>query len=97
MNSSLEALAVGLPVVTLPTQLQRGRHTRAMYLKMGIADCIAGSEDEYVDIAVRLGTDAEYRRGIHERILEVTPLLFEDIRVREFERFFLEARAGHLN
>jgi hypothetical protein len=34
MNSSLEALAVGLPVVTLPTQLQRGRHTRAMYLKL---------------------------------------------------------------
>jgi len=94
MNSSLEALAVGLPVVTLPTQLQRGRHTRAMYLKMEIADCIAASEDDYIEIAVRLGTDAEYRRRIHERILEHNSLLFEDMRVvREFERFFLEALA----
>ncbi|HEY0748446.1 MAG TPA: hypothetical protein VGD63_17225 [Steroidobacteraceae bacterium] len=89
MNSSLEALAVGLPVVTLPTQLQRGRHTRAMYLKMGIADCVACSEENYIDIAVRLGTDADYRRTIRELILKRNGVLYEDGRVvREFERFF---------
>src|SRR5262249_37188522 len=57
-NTSLEGLATGTPVVTLPTGLQRGRHTRAMYLKMGITDCIAASAEHYIDIAVRLGTDA---------------------------------------
>jgi protein O-GlcNAc transferase len=92
MNSSLEALAVGLPVVTLPTALQRGRHTRAMYLKMGIADCIAASEADYVDIAVRLGTDPAARAELRARILGRNHVLYEDLRVvREFERFFEEA------
>jgi protein O-GlcNAc transferase len=92
MNSSLEALAVGLPVVTLPTELQRGRHTRAMYLKMGITDCIAASTEEYVDIAARLGTDATFRRDLRERILSRNYVLYEDERVvLEFERFFLSA------
>jgi predicted O-linked N-acetylglucosamine transferase (SPINDLY family) len=92
MNSSLEALAVGLPVVTLPSRLQRGRHTQAMYRKMGITDCIATSAADYVDIAVRLGTDAERRREVKARILERNGALYEDPRVvREFERFFESA------
>jgi predicted O-linked N-acetylglucosamine transferase (SPINDLY family) len=88
-NSSLEALALGLPVVTLPTQLQRGRHTQAMYVKMGMRDCIAENPEQYVDIAVRLGTDMAFRDGVRARILERNHVLFEDLRVvREFERFF---------
>lgn len=91
-NSSLEGLAVGTPVVTLPTGLQRGRHTRAMYLKMGISDCIAASAEDYIDIAVRLGTDPQRRRELRERILGRNHVLYEDPRiVSEFERFFLGA------
>ena len=30
MNTSLEAMSVGTPIVTLPGGLQRGRHTQAM-------------------------------------------------------------------
>jgi protein O-GlcNAc transferase len=95
MNSSLEALATGLPVVTLPTQLQRGRHTAAMYRKMGVTECIAASPDDYVNIAVRLGTDAAYRSQVRARILQRNQVLYEDARVvREFERFYLSALAG---
>lgn len=92
MNSSLEAFAVGTPIVTLPTGLQRGRHTQAMYRKMGIGDCIARSIEDYVDIAVRLGTDAAFRQDVRERILARNHVLYEDPRVvREFERFFAAA------
>src|SRR4029077_1127234 len=31
MNTSLEAMSAGTPVVTLPGQFQRSRHTQAMY------------------------------------------------------------------
>jgi protein O-GlcNAc transferase len=94
MNSSLEALATGLPVVTLPTALQRGRHTSAMYRKMGVTECIAASRDDYVNIAVRLGTDTAYRNQVRERILQRNQALYEDARVvREFERFYLSALA----
>ena len=94
MNSSLEAFAAGTPIVTLPGRLQRGRHTQAMYRKMGILDCIAKGLGDYVDIAVRLGTNVEYRSEHIRRAdtLRAAVLLFEDRRViTEFERFFAEA------
>ncbi|MEJ0004916.1 MAG: tetratricopeptide repeat protein [Steroidobacteraceae bacterium] len=95
MNSSLEAFAVGLPVVTWPGQLQRGRHTQAMYRKMGVLDCIASNADSYIAIAVRLGTDRDYARSVRERILVANDALFEDRRVvEEFARFFVAAVAA---
>ena len=92
VNSSLEAFAVGLPIITLPTLLQRGRHTRAMYLCMGITDCIAADEAAYVDLAVRLGTDRDFNASLRARIRAHNHVLYEDPRVvQEFERFFLTA------
>jgi protein O-GlcNAc transferase len=92
MNSSLESLAVGTPIVTLPTRLQRGRHTQAMYRRMDILDCIAKDPDDYIRIAVRLGTDRTYAREVRQRILERNHVLFANREVvKEFERFFIEA------
>lgn len=90
MNTSLEAFAVGTPVVTLPAALQRGRHTQAMYRRMGLDDLVAHDAQEYVGEAVRLANDADYRSAARSRILANNSALFEDAEVvREFERFFL--------
>jgi protein O-GlcNAc transferase len=92
MNSSLQAFAVGTPVVTLPGRLQRGRHTQAMYRAMEIQDCIASDTAGYVEIALRIARDRTYAELLRERILSRNHRLFEDARVvREFQRFFLEA------
>jgi predicted O-linked N-acetylglucosamine transferase (SPINDLY family) len=92
MNTSLEAFSVGTPIVTLPGSLQRGRHTAAMYRRMGFTECIAASADDYVRVAVRLATDQDYHRHVKDEILRRSDALFEDPRVpSEFERFFLEA------
>jgi predicted O-linked N-acetylglucosamine transferase (SPINDLY family) len=92
MNSSLQAFAAGTPVVTLPGEFQRGRHTQAMYRKMGILDCIAGDPRQYVDIAVQIATDRAQAQRLRQRILAQNHVLFEDPRVvEEFERFFLRA------
>ncbi len=94
MNTSLEGFSVGAPIVTLPSALQRGRHTAGMYRKMGIGDCVAQSPQEYVDIAVRLGTQPDLRLAVRDRILAANAVLYEDKRVvQEFERFFTEAVA----
>lgn len=94
MNSSLEALALARPVVTLPTGLQRGRHTQAMYRAMDIADATAADAADYVAIAVRLGTEPDARHDLSRRIAERNDVLFENRRVvAEFERFFREAHA----
>jgi len=94
MNTSLEAFAAGTPVVTLPTELQRGRHTAGMYRRMQIDDAVARDAEDYVRIAVSLGRDEERRAALRRKIRERSSLLFEDMRVvREFERFFREALA----
>jgi len=56
---------------------------------MDIPDCIAGSAEEYIRIAVRLGTDGEFRKNVSQQILDRNEQLWEDMEVvREFERFF---------
>jgi predicted O-linked N-acetylglucosamine transferase (SPINDLY family) len=93
-NTSLEAFAVGTPVVTWPGEFQRGRHTYGMYRKMGLTEFVSDDAREYVDLAVRLGTDAAYRAAFSKEILARGAVLFEDNGVvREFERFFEEAVA----
>ena len=89
MNTSLEALSVGTPVVTLPSDQQRGRHTQGMYRKMGLTECIAADAADYASIALRIAGDRAYRQDLSRRILERNVVLYEDIAVvREFERFF---------
>jgi protein O-GlcNAc transferase len=91
-NTTYKAFAVGVPVVTLPGQLARGRVTYACYRKMGILDCVAANPDEYVRIAVRLGNDPVWRGQIRARIASARAVLFENVAaVRELECFFLDA------
>lgn len=77
-NSTLEALSCGVPVVTLPGRWMRGRHTHAMYRKMGFEELCAADESEYVDLAVRLGNDDAWRQAMRHGITETAPRLFGD-------------------
>ncbi len=88
-RTTYEALFLGTPVVTLPTAYMRGRMAYGCYQKMGMEDCIASSPEDYIEKAVRLGTDPEYRQSIHEKILELNGTLFEDAQaIQAFESFF---------
>ncbi len=58
---------------------------------MGVMECVAADIDDYVNKAVRLGTDADYRASVSSQIRESSHLLFEDPEaVREHERIFQE-------
>jgi predicted O-linked N-acetylglucosamine transferase (SPINDLY family) len=93
-NTSYEALALGVPIVTLPSGFLRGRITYALYRQMNILDCVAASADEYVSLAVRLGTDPEYRARVSARILAANGVLYENAAgVRELEEFLRGAVA----
>jgi protein O-GlcNAc transferase len=92
MNTSIDAFSVGTPVVTLPTGLQRGRFTQAMYRTMEIDWGVARDADDYATLAVQAATDPQRQAELRRLILERNHLLFEDRRVvAEFERFFLAA------
>ena len=90
MNTSLEAFAVGTPVVTWPTELQRGRHTQAMYRQMGLGDWVASTAAAYVDMAVSLANSPEQRSQLQREIQARSGCLFEDRQViQELERCFV--------
>jgi predicted O-linked N-acetylglucosamine transferase (SPINDLY family) len=90
-NTSLEAFAVGTPIVTMPSSYLRGRLTYGFYQKMGLLDCVALNPSEYVAIAIKLGTDPAYRAHLKAEILARNHLLYEDLTaVHELEQF-LEA------
>jgi predicted O-linked N-acetylglucosamine transferase (SPINDLY family) len=96
-NTTYEALALGIPVVTWPSLFMRGRATYACYRKMGLADCVAEDRGDYAELAVKLATDRDYRRAVGARIQRASELLFGDNEaVGAFQTFFQEAvaRAG---
>jgi protein O-GlcNAc transferase len=71
--SSLEALWMGVPVVTLAGRTSTSRTTAAILSVAQMGDWIAGSEAEYVRIAVAKALDrqalARTRAGLRERML----------------------------
>ncbi|MEL0112055.1 MAG: hypothetical protein VW835_10025 [Rickettsiales bacterium] len=77
-NTNYQTFAMGVPVVTLPGRWLRGRGTLAHYRHMGFDDCVAATSSEYVDIAVRLGTDKPYRDEISRRIDARSGTVLED-------------------
>jgi CRISPR-associated protein Csy1 len=91
-NTSLDALASGLPVVTCPGALMRGRQSQAMLRALGVPELIAGTPDALVDAAVDLGRDAERRAALSRRIVGQREALFErDEPVRALEEFLERA------
>jgi CRISPR-associated protein Csy1 len=94
-NSSLDALACGLPVVTLPGRFMRGRQTRGMLTEMGVTELIAADRDGFLDIALRIACDQAYRSALSEKIRARLPLIFgRDEPIRALESFLLDAAPG---
>jgi predicted O-linked N-acetylglucosamine transferase (SPINDLY family) len=95
-TTTAQALAVGAPVVTLPGEFMRGRITDGCYRRMGMTDCVARDAADYVQIALRLGTDPAWRLSIRQKILSRNGILYDNPGfIRELEEFFtLAARRG---
>jgi predicted O-linked N-acetylglucosamine transferase (SPINDLY family) len=91
-NTSFQALGLGVPIVTLPSPYMRGRVTAGCYRKMQFETCVASNSEDYVNLAVRLGTDPAFNNEVRAEINARSPTLFEDrAAVRELEEFFKSA------
>ncbi len=90
-NTSLDALACGLPIVTLPGQFMRGRQSYGMLMAMGIPEMVARDENDFVRIALLLGKNPDYRKEISARIRNANGQMFEDgAPVKALENYFIE-------
>ncbi len=94
-NTSIDAIAAGLPLVTLPGELMRGRQSAAMLRAIGLEECIASDPAQYVTLAVALGNDPERRRRLSEVSRKNRGLLFaRDEPIRALEDFLERAARG---
>jgi CRISPR-associated protein Csy1 len=92
-NTSLDALACGLPIVTLPGAFMRGRQSAGMLTLLGIPELIARDRADYLGIAARLVDDVAWRRDLRDRIRACLGDLFEQTRPIERLHEILEAMA----
>ncbi len=91
-TTSLELFSVGCPIVTWPTDRMASRFTYAYYKKMGVMDLVCQDSEQYIQCAVRLANDADWKRQISEKMLERNGILYNNPdSVRELEQFLLYA------
>jgi protein O-GlcNAc transferase len=77
-NTSLDALARGLPIVTLPSAQMRGRQTMAMLKLLEVTELIAKDGEDYVQIAGKLAADRAWRAKLAAKIRANEAALFAD-------------------
>ena len=92
MNSGLEALGIGAPIVAWPGKYCRGRWVAACYKQMGLSDLVATDEDSYITLALRLAKDKDFKGRMQADIKANIDKLYESHEaVREMENFFIAA------
>lgn len=67
-TTTLEALWAGVPLVTRVGQQYAARNSYSFLVNCGITEGIAWSAEEYVTWGIRLGTDAQLRREIRQKL-----------------------------
>jgi predicted O-linked N-acetylglucosamine transferase (SPINDLY family) len=95
-NTTRTAIACSLPVVTCPGEFMRGRHSFGMLKMIGVEDTIAQNRQEYLDIAVGLGLDRNWRQSIIEKIKANSDRLYNDLTcVKALEKFYQQIVANY--
>ncbi|MEP6702137.1 MAG: hypothetical protein ABJB04_04040, partial [Betaproteobacteria bacterium] len=76
-NTSLDALAAGLPIVTCEGSLMRGRQSAAMLRQIGLHELVAGDTADAVGKAMDLASDVHRRHAIRRQIVDRCGDLFD--------------------
>jgi predicted O-linked N-acetylglucosamine transferase (SPINDLY family)/glycosyltransferase involved in cell wall biosynthesis len=69
VNSAVDPLEVGIPLVACEMQTFRSRMAGSLLRELKIEELIASGEDEYIDLATKLGLDSAYRAEVSQKIV----------------------------
>ena len=69
-TTTLEGVTLATPTVLFEGPAIGGRMGQAIYRHMGVTANIAQSQEEYIDIAVRLGKDRDFNAGMRKEVAE---------------------------
>ncbi len=90
-NTSLDALACGLPIVTLPGKFMRGRQSTGMLRLIGCDELIAEDTDRYVEIVRQLVEVDETRAAVLAKLRAGRNRIFNNSQPIEALARFLRA------
>ena len=89
-NTCIEALSLNKPVITKSGDSCRTKHSDGVLKLIGMEELVTDSLEEFVDKAVRLGTDKLYWTEMQERIMHEKHKMFAGKRfIKELEAFLL--------
>ena len=91
LNTSLEAISLDKPIITLPSNFMRGRHTYGILKILKLNELICSSKKEYVDLAVKLSKNPSFRDNVIEKIKTNKKLVFSNYKVIKFLEGFFES------
>lgn len=96
-TTAVEALAAGLPVLTLPGATPAARVGGSLLRAHGLDELVAASTEGYVDLACALAADPARLAGLRRRAAERcgSRLFCTERRVREIERAYEAMWARH--
>jgi predicted O-linked N-acetylglucosamine transferase (SPINDLY family) len=90
-NTAMQAVEAGIPIVTREGRFMRGRLASGILKRMGLEELVAGSEQDYVQLAVRLIQDHRYRERVRRLIESKRSVLFGDMApIRGLEAFLFK-------
>jgi predicted O-linked N-acetylglucosamine transferase (SPINDLY family) len=76
-NTTLDALAAGVPVVTMPGRFMRGRQTAAMLEMLGLQELVARDPAGFARVAKGLAADRDFNAGARQAIAARRVALFD--------------------
>jgi hypothetical protein len=78
LNTTIEALTLGLPVLTLPTNKLNGRFSQGIINYIGMPELIADDEEDLINKALYIIENPDYRKNLNEKILTSKDKIFLD-------------------
>ena len=97
VTSACDALAAGLPLITVRGEAPAARAAESMLRAAGLPDLVTSDRAAFVDLAVKLGTQAGRLQEIRTQLAAnrgSAPLFNTPARVRELENAFRQMMAG---
>ena len=97
LNTTMQAIGCGLPVITLEGEYQRSRHAGAILRTLGVEELITKTETEYIDLVERFILDREFRLKIRRKIKDNENCVYRnEAPIRVLEIFFEDVISGSL-
>jgi protein O-GlcNAc transferase len=78
-NTMMQAIECHLPCVTYEGLFMRGRLGSGILRRLGLTELVAADKTQYVDLAVNLAANVDYRARVREAIRLAEPAVYADM------------------